>query len=212
MAGYILQQFLKTAGFFTDGHHINEHRGKIFGRTQRVRNTVPFGQTLLDAFQFTGNCSIAEGVAQNIHGLQNTHAAGLQDGKNAGETGHGAFPEQRSHEGQFHHSRIKNVLAPICFQIKIKRPPPDHQNEDCDVPVIDEEFIHEYTDLSRQREFQAGTFENTDKTGYDGRQQHNKGQKQKTNNDERIRHGGLNVRFNLVLMFNDIDQPIEHFV
>ena len=107
--------------------------------------------------------------------MQDIHPGGLQDGKDTGKTGYGAFSKQGTYQGQFHHSRIKKIFALIGFQIKIQRTSPNHQNADRDVPIIAEEFIHQHTDLGGQRKFHTGTFKDAYKTGNDGRQQNNKG-------------------------------------
>ena len=77
---------------------------------------------------------------------------------------------------------------------------------------MNDELIHEHTNLGRQWQCQTRGFKYVDKARDNARQQHEKSDHQEADNNDGVHQRRLNVGFYLVFMLDNVGQAIEHIV
>jgi hypothetical protein len=89
--------------------------------------------------------------------------------------------------------------------------PADHEHGGPHVPVVDDALVEPQADLGRQRQLQPGVLEDVDEAGHHADEQDEEGHEQKRHHDDRVGHGRLDVGFDLVLVLDHVDEPIQDF-
>jgi len=210
MLAYGRKHLVEIARFLTHGHHGHHHGRKILGPGNRPGQPLAGADEFLDFPKLPADGRVADGADQNVDGGQHRDAARLQDGENGREPGHGRFLEQRPHNRQRQKESVPDHLA--LLRAAIEPHPDDHQRETADRhrPICGNGVIERQGDPGRQGQLDLGRSENLGENRHHIGEQKEEGPEKGHHHRDGVLEGGFDIRVDLMLVGNDVDEPVEH--
>ena len=166
-------------------------------------------ELVTQALEIASDVGVADGAGEDVHGLQHGDAAGLEDGEDAGEAGHGGLAEHRSEDRQAQEDAVADDFAGLGAAIRRDAEEQGREAAEGRQPKFCQQGIEAEADARGQGQGDVGLGEERDEVRQHEEDQDEEGRDEGHDHDDRVGQGALDVLLDLVLVLHDVDQPLQ---